>query len=455
MTSLKETDADRGTMECMWYYHPDLLARPVPRYTSFPTAAEFAPLAEVDTLEQALGAIADDEPVSLYVHIPYCEQICWYCGCNTGRVNRRQRLDSYLDALMTEIDLVAARLGQGRRICRIVFGGGSPNALAPVEFVRLFDRLATAFQFVSPQVSIEIDPRGFGSEWTTVLSHVGASHASLGVQTLDPAVQAAIGRIQPLDIVTRAVGQLRDAGIRSLNFDLMYGLPHQDISVLEATLQQSAALRPERVSLFGYAHVPQVVPRQKRIDAANLPDMRQRFDMAALGHHFLVGHGYMPIGFDHFALPCDDMASAMLDHRLNRNFQGFTDDRATVTIGLGASAISSFPDLIVQNEKNAGRYRMWLSQSRLPTAVGVRRSEADRRAGAVIRDLLCYGEADLSALGADIPVAELEPFVRRSLAMLEGNIIRLGAGGWPYARAIAACFDPYRNALAGRFSSAV
>lgn len=438
----------------MWPYHPDLLARPVPRYTSFPTAAEFTPQVGAAAQAQWLGTVRG--PVSLYAHIPYCEQICWYCGCNTGAASRTHRLTSYLDALCAEIGLVARLTGGQVEVRRIALGGGSPNAIAPVAFVRLIDRLMTAFGARDPQLSVEIDPRGFTGEWARTLGATGVSHVSLGVQTFAPAVQAAIGRIQPAALIERTVAALRGAGVRSLNFDLMYGLPGQHDQDLAESLEQTIALRPDRIALFGYAHVPHRLPRQRRIDARDLPDQAARFAMAARGFEQLTAAGYRPVGFDHFALPHDGMAQAEQAGTLRRNFQGFTDDPAEGLIGLGASAISSFPGAIIQNEKNAGRYRMLSSQARLAGALGVERSMDDRERACIIEDILCGRSAELGRYAADPGIqAGLAPFVARGLIVLEGSWLVPGPQARPYARSIAAQFDPYRAQAPARFSSAV
>ena len=437
----------------MWTYHPDLLATPVPRYTSFPTAAEFGPGITSDDYKSALVSAVGD--VSLYLHIPFCEKICWYCGCNTGAANRHQRLTSYLDALHREIALVVELLPSDARVKRIAFGGGSPNAIAPLEFVRLMDALALNFPLDDPLISIELDPRTLSDEWGVVIGGIGASHASLGVQTFAPHLQEAIGRIQPLHMIEHSVRLLRDGGIRSLNFDLMYGLPGQSRDDLTETLGRAAEFGADRIALFGYAHVPHLIPRQRRIDASALPEQEERFAMAALGYDQLVGAGYHPVGFDHFALPGDPLAQAALAGRLRRNFQGFTDDQATVLIGLGASAISSFPHLLVQNEKNQGRYRMLLSQDLLSASLGIARTEDDRRRGGIIEGLLCHGRAAIPRDLAHETAPRLEPFFAAGLCESDGATLAIGPAGLPYARSIAAQFDPYRGHSPRRFSSAV
>lgn len=438
----------------MWHYYPELLATPVPRYTSYPTAAEFA---EGITPADLCSALSDaDGDISLYVHIPFCGKICWYCGCNTAAANHAQRLASYLDALHREIVLVAGMLPKGARVRRVAFGGGSPNALPPVDFVRMYEQLMLHFRLDNPQISIELDPRTLSDEWLPVIRALGATQASLGVQTFAPHLQAAIGREQPLAMIERSVRLLRDAGITSLNFDLMYGLPGQTEADLAQTLELAATFGADRIALFGYAHVPHLIPRQRKIDATGLPDQKARFDMAQAGYRQLVNEGYEPVGFDHFALPGDRLAQAALSGRLRRNFQGFTDDTAPVVIGLGASSISSFPGLLAQNEKNSGRYRMLLSQGLLPVTLGKRRSAEDQRRGTIIAELLCQGRALVDAAVMQDAATRLAPFMAHDLCEVQRDgALVIAANALPYARSIAACFDPYRQDSARRFSSAV
>ena len=325
--------------------------------------------------------------------------------------------------------------------------------------MRLVDALTLHFALDPPEFSVELDPRTLTASWGLVLGAVGVTRASMGVQTFEPRLQAAIGRIQADAMIEAGTDLLRAAGVTSLNFDLMYGLPGQTRSDLEASLRRSVAMGADRIALFGYAHVPHLLARQRRIDGSALPDQAERFAMAAMGHDLLVAEGYVPVGFDHFAKPGDTIAQATVAGRLRRNFQGFTEDQAPVLIGLGASAISSFPELLVQNEKNAGRYGMLLSQDMLPVSVGVERSATDREIGATINALLCQGTAVLRPDQAVLAADGLAPFLTRGLAgmeaVAEGSRLAILPAGLPYARTIAALFDPYRQHSDRRFSSAV
>ncbi|WP_086607865.1 oxygen-independent coproporphyrinogen III oxidase [Erythrobacter donghaensis] len=436
----------------MWTYHPNLLAKPVPRYTSYPTAADFGPLAE-GTIEQAIAGATGD--ISLYLHIPFCEQICFYCGCNTGKSGKRARVESYLAALHQELATVASLLPAGALVRRIAFGGGSPNAIETGDFLALVDALHAHFPLHAPEWSIELDPRSLTAEWSRVLGSIGVTRASMGVQTFAPHCQKAIGREQPTAMICRSVDWLRSAGVTSLNFDLMYGLPHQTMVDLADSLEMTATLGADRVAVFGYAHVPHLVPRQTMIPEAALPGAEARFSMAAEAHARLTAKGYDAIGFDHFALPHDPMARATREGRLRRNFQGFTDDPAEVLIGMGASAISGFPGLIAQNEKHTGRYRQLSAEGRLSANHGIARSPDDLARGAVIEALLCHGEArlapDLLAEAED----RIAPFIAAGLAGLSGERLAILPGGLPYARGIAAVFDAYRAAAPRQFSSAI
>ncbi|WP_188768167.1 oxygen-independent coproporphyrinogen III oxidase [Novosphingobium endophyticum] len=437
----------------MWTYLPDLLAVPVPRYTSFPTAADFGEGVGAGEFMHALEGETGE--VSLYVHIPFCEKICWYCGCNTSVANRKDRVASYLDALHREVELVAEHLPNASRVTRIAFGGGSPNGISPIDFVRLVDTLTLQFGASRPVISVELDPRTLRPDWASVIAAVGMERASLGVQTFAPHLQQAIGRVQPVTMIENATAMLRGAGVHSLNFDLMYGLPGQTMADLRGSLEQTVALGADRIALFGYAHVPHLIARQRKIDASALPDAETRFRMAAFGYEFLVGEGYVPVGFDHFARPDDSLAQAALSGRLRRNFQGFTEDQAPVVIGLGSSSISSFPDLLVQNEKNTGRYRMMLSQDRLTANRGVVRSAEDRRRAAVIEKLLCQGRVRVDPDLRREARPMLAPYLDARLCEFDGADLVILPGGVPYARSIAARFDPYRKDSLRRFSSAV
>ena len=429
----------------MWPYHPELLAKPVPRYTSYPTAVEFHSGCGSDEYTQALSDMPSATPLSLYVHIPYCQSICWYCGCNTGAAGKTQRLTAYLDALESEFALIGRLLGGRGKVRRIAFGGGSPNAITTVEFVRLLDRITTIFDAGTPEISVELDPRGFSSEWALAMAASNVGRVSLGVQTFAPHVQEAIGRIQPLADIEKCVSALRLRGIDSINFDLMYGLPKQSLQDLDDTLTQAIELKPSRVSLFGYAHMPDMIPRQRRIDGDNLPDAPLRFEQSELGYQRLTEAGYVAIGFDHFALPTDSLAIAAAEGRVRRNFQGFTEDQNEVLLGFGASAISSLPGLLIQNEKNVGRYRTIVSSGEVAGVRGVTLDEEARQRGSIISSLLCQGQVDAATASMFADADMLDVFEQKGLICQQDGKLTITGAGRPYARHIACLFDKFRT----------
>ncbi len=440
----------------MWPYYSDLLATPVPRYTSFPTAAEFGDSVGPPEMAQALATVGDDQAISLYLHIPYCGALCWYCGCNTGVANRTSRVQAYLLRLIEEIELVARALSGRGRVRRIAWGGGSPNALAPEDFDTLMQQLARVFRLDDPVVSVEIDPRGFDANWADALFRNRVTRVSLGVQTFDDEIQAAIGRVQPTAMIAGSVSLLRGAGVDSINFDLMYGLPFQTVDKLAATIDTALTMHPDRLAVFGYAHVPHLIPRQRRIDDSALADSFARFAQADFAYERLTRDGYAPVGFDHFALPADALAMAALHGTLRRNFQGFTEDPADILIGLGASAISQFPGWLIQNEKNAGRYHLRVANGQFAAARGWTRTAGDQIVGRAIEHLLCQGSADLSNLpNRGDTMARLARFVTAGLAEWRGNRLMINPPGLPYVRTIAAALDPYRHDSSTRFSSAI
>jgi oxygen-independent coproporphyrinogen-3 oxidase len=436
----------------MWPYFPELLETPVPRYTSYPTAADFGPI-EPTALSQAIAGASGD--ISLYLHIPFCEKICYYCGCNTGAANKRLRVMSYLAALHQEIETVAALLPRDAKVRRIAFGGGSPNAIRAREFIDLVDAIHRNFWLDETEWSIELDPRSFDSVFASAIEDAGITRASMGVQTFAAHCQKAIGRVQSDAMICRSIDMLRSAGVQSLNFDLMYGLPYQTEEDLADSLSYTRLLGADRIAVFGYAHVPHLVPRQRMIDASALPGKDERFAMAALGYVDLVDHGYEAVGFDHFALPFDSLAKAARNGTLHRNFQGFTEDQSEVLIGLGASAISGFPHLIAQNEKNTGLYRKQASQGQIAASRGIVRSPEDQLRARVITDLLCAGETRISPCLLTRHQEQLEPFIQKGLAEMDGLCLRILPAGLPYARVVASVFDSYRETAAKSFSSAI
>ena len=454
-----------GEGKGMWTYLPEHFAAPAPRYTSYPTAAEFHD--GVGAADQAAGlaAVEPDATLSLYLHIPYCEQICWYCGCNTGPAGKSGRLDVYVAALAAEIENVARQLDGRGRIASIHFGGGSPNALSAAALGEIFDDLRRHFApAADAEWAVELDPRGLDDAYIDALAAMGVTRVSLGVQTFAPHVQAKINRIQPFASVARAVERLRAVGIGSINFDLMYGLPGQMVLDVAETVEQALVLAPDRFAVFGYAHMPQMIARQRMIADADLPGTASRFAQARIAHQLIAGAGYAAIGFDHFARPDDPLATAAATGRLRRNFQGYTHDPADVLIGLGASAISDFGGFLVQNEKAAGRYRMKVKNGHLAGCRGVVRSDEDRLRGSIIERLLCNGVVDVAqaciAAGEaedsfDEALARLQPLADDGLVRIDQRRVSVPPAALPYLRVVARAFDAYRTTPVTRFSRAI
>lgn len=340
----------------------ELASRMVPRYTSYPTAPHFEAGIGPDSYAAWLAeAKHSAEPVSIYLHIPFCRTICSYCGCTTRAGRGDDPIRTYAALLRREIALVAERLGPVQ-VAHIHWGGGTPSLLPPDWFEAIVRDLSDAFRFCADmEHAIDIDPRHLTPERARHLAHIGINRASLGVQTLDPAVQVAIRRVQPSPLVAGAAAMLRAAGIHTLNFDLMYGLPFQTLDPAQDTARQVLALRPNRLALFGYAHVPWMKSHQKLIDPASLPDGRERLLQAQAVREILEGSGYRGIGIDRFAELGDTLTEALASRRLHRNFQGYTTDSAATVIGFGASAIgrteAGFVQNAADNQAGAGRSR--------------------------------------------------------------------------------------------------
>jgi oxygen-independent coproporphyrinogen-3 oxidase len=329
---------------------PDLVrkyARPVPRYTSYPTAPHFHAGIGAARAAAWLEALPAASRLSLYFHIPFCRSLCWFCGCHTKITNRTAPVERYLETMLAEIAVAAKHLGRGRTVAHIHLGGGSPRLLSPDDLRRLAAALHRDFT-VAPdaEFAIEIDPRTVDEARAAALGEIGVNRASLGVQDFDPAVQRAINRVQPLELTARVAGLLRGHGITRLNLDLMYGLPLQSTAGFAATVETALALAPDRIALFGYAHVPWMKKHQALIDTAALPDAWQRWCQARAAARRLEQAGYAAIGLDHFAKPQDALACAAAAGTLRRNFQGYTADPADALVGFGASAIGALPRAI-------------------------------------------------------------------------------------------------------------
>jgi oxygen-independent coproporphyrinogen III oxidase len=433
----------------------------VPRYTSYPTAADFTPDVAANEHSAWLAQVDAQERISLYLHVPYCREICLYCGCNTKMAVRDDVIDSYRQALQTEIGLVAALVRERPTIARLHWGGGTPSILRADGLRSVVAVLRRHFPFVNGfEHAIELDPRYVTGTFATALAQLGVTRASLGVQDVNPLVQAAIGRLQPLIVIEQAVKYLRSAGIASLNFDLMYGLPLQTADSIRATCSLVVDLAPDRIACFGYAHLPRLKANQRRIDEAKLPSRHQRIDQAETIAEELTRYGYVKIGIDHFAKPADSLALASATGKLHRNFQGYIDDASRVLLGLGASSISTFADGFVQNASDVPRYIRTIEAGSLASARGCRIDEDDRQRGRIIERLMCDFAVDLEAIApaADFheELSMLAPLEWDGLLDVDGRKLNVTDAGRAVVRVIAAAFDRYRRRPeAAQFSSTI
>ncbi len=430
----------------------------IPRYTSYPTAPHFGPLAARE-YQAWLAEVPADSALSLYLHVPFCHALCWYCGCHATVTRNAGRIDRYAAALMAEAALLARAVPHHGGVAHLHLGGGTPSALGAANLARVMAHLRQHFGF-SPgaELAAELDPRTLEPATVAALAEAGLSRASLGVQDINPGVQQRIGRIQPEVCVTNGVAMLRAAGVGSINLDVMYGLPGQGVVEVEATTRFAASLGADRVAVFGYAHVPWMKPQQNAIDSASLPGAQERLLQAEAAARVLLGAGYVAIGLDHFAKGTDSMAQAFMAGRLRRNFQGYTTDTAPVLLGLGASAIGSLPAGYAQNEADERRYLAAVEAGTLPVKRGRALSGEDRLRGQLIERVMCDFALELGALPVPLlasAMPALQALQADGIIMLEPDYLRVTPAGRSHVRHVAAAFDAYLGSGTGRHSRAV
>jgi len=434
----------------------------VPRYTSYPTAPVFAPQVGEPFQAQALAALPATEPVSVYVHIPFCERLCWFCACRTQGTKSLSPVESYIGTLEQELALVKASLPAGLRMGRMHWGGGTPTILPP-DLIR---RLARAVKAVFPptedcEFSVEIDPTMVHRHKIDALATEGMTRASIGIQDFDPLVQHAIGRQQSFEETQTCVADLRAAGITSLNADLVYGLPHQDTARLQDTVSKVLALSPDRIALFGYAHVPWMSKRQKLIDEAALPQEMARYQLAELAAERFRNAGFQSIGIDHFAHPADSLSRAADTGHLRRNFQGYVDDTCATLIGLGASSISRLPSGYVQNAPATPAYTQRIEAGQLAGVRGHILRDDDLLRARAIEMIMCDFCLDLPLLRqrfgtrADQLRAEMHAIAQRfgDLLHIEDDRLIITPEARALTRIVAGAFDSY-NPDGARYSQA-
>lgn len=428
------------------------MSKPAPRYTSYPPAPFFHEGVDAGHYAAWLARLEQGEPVSIYLHVPFCAELCLFCGCHTYITRRAERIDAYLAALVHEMELIQ-RASHKLRVSHLHFGGGTPNAMTAAQMDKLFGAMRQNFDFSAcREIAMEVDPRTLCRDQITAMAAGGVTRVSLGVQDFNPKVQQLVNRVQPFEQVAEICGWLHAEGISQINFDLMYGLPGQTPESVAATALQAAGLQPDRLSLFSYAHLPQAKPHQKALGRLGIPDGASRLAMEGAARRELVAARYAEIGMDHFAKPTDSLARALQDHQLRRNFQGYTDDRALAMIAFGASAIGRTPLGFIQNEKSARAYQAMVGQDLLPVVRGYLLTDEDRLRAAIIEELMCYLACDLDHITKehDWPLRDLLPeldalrsFEDAGLIARNGLKIRLLAPYRMAIRALAFVFDAH------------
>jgi oxygen-independent coproporphyrinogen-3 oxidase len=430
---------------------------PGPRYTSYPTANHFHAGFGADDYRRAV-AQSNAEPIprelSLYVHVPFCASPCFYCGCTRLITRDRARAQAYLERLEAEIERTGALYARDRLARQVHFGGGTPTFLSVDEIARVMAALGRAFRLdasAGREFAIEIDPRTVDPAALPALAALGFNRASFGIQDFDPAVQAAVNRIQPFELTRDVMQAARAAGFGSLNVDLIYGLPRQTIAGFGATLDRVLELAPDRIAAYSYAHLPALFKPQRRIDAAELPDAATKLGLLELTVRRLVDAGYVYIGMDHFARPDDGLARALAEGRLRRNFQGYTAHGDVDIVGMGLSAISAVGDAYAQNAKTLDEYYGAIDAGRLPVARGIWLDVDDLRRRALIERLLCQGRIDFAAFDAEFgtffprdfatELAALAPLAADGLVAIDPRGVSITPVGRLLMRVPAMAFD--------------
>jgi len=441
------------------------LGKTVPRYTSYPPATAFEDGVSVKSYRKALSKITAEEPISLYLHLPYCKAMCLYCGCHTCATQKQEEVTDYLSYVHKEIEEIALSAPRHRRISQIHLGGGSPNMMSEKDMALYFGALARRFDMSTcKEVAVELDPRLITKAQVKTMRMMGVTRVSLGVQDFNPEVQQAIGRMQSFDLIKECCDLLRDNGIDKINFDLIYGLPFQSSASLANTAKLTASLKPNRVALFSYAHVPSVKKHQKALEKYIMPGAHAALAMESLARNVLVEEGYNEIGLDHFALPKDSLSKANLSGNIRRNFQGYTTDKSNSILGVGASSIGASQWNYFQNIKDISEYKKKVSKEGLSVSRGYSMSGDDRFRAEIIQSLMCNLSVNLeticrkynyslTSIGNEIE--KLKPFEEYGIIEKNGYNIRLAISQRQAIRVIASVFDKYERNLQTPVSRAI
>lgn len=437
----------------------------IPRYTSYPTAPHFTPDIDSETYAAWLVELPSEETLSLYLHIPFCAELCLYCGCHTTVARRYAPIAAYVELIKSEIDLVSRHLGEGRPVAHIHWGGGTPTIVSPQHLLDIMQVIRDKFDVRDDaEIAIEIDPRTLTFEHVAALAEMGINRASVGVQDFDETVQRTVNRIQSYDETATTIAWLRDAGISNINLDLMYGLPHQTVGSVLSSIDQALKLKPDRIALFGYAHVPWMKRHQALLSDENLPDAADRINQMDAAREAICQVGYVPIGLDHFALPDDRAVLAQKSGHLRRNFQGYTTDGASTLIGFGTSSIGSLPQGYVQNASKTLAYRSAIMGDEFATVRGTPLTAEDRLRRDVIERLMCDLSVDLEAIafshgreltGFASEIEAVDALARDGLVKRNGFRIIIPEEARAYVRMVCAVFDQYLLSGAQKYSRAV
>ncbi len=434
----------------------------VPRYTSYPTAPQFSGGVGAAEFTGWISSIPEGSDISLYIHIPFCRRLCWFCACRTQGTQSASPVRAYLDTLKDELALLKTTLPQGLHLSRLHWGGGTPTLLLPDMITELAE---TIFDIVplgkNGEFSVEIDPNEIDEARLDALAAAGMNRASIGVQDFDPEIQQIIGRIQSYDLTKAAADMIRARGINSLNADILYGLPNQTPKRISESVQKLLSLAPDRVALYGYAHVPWMARRQSMIPSDALPTPEERLRLFETARKLFLWDNYAEIGIDHFATTEDGLAVAQRNGTLKRNFQGYTDDTAVALIGMGASSISRFPQGFAQNASATSEYTKAIREGRFSTKRGHVFSAEDKLRGRMIEALMCDFRIDTAEMLTDFDVteAELNSMYRQAADMFEGLPVITNTGfeippkARPLTRMIARAFDAYDLSKAGHSSA--
>lgn len=438
----------------------------VPRYTSYPTAVQFADFNDESIYAGWLTGLKPDARLSVYVHVPFCEKLCWYCGCHTSVPNGYDRASAYVDTLLQEIDQTAPMIGTDKgNVSHLHFGGGTPTFLKAPDIKRIVDKIDETIGLTGDgEVAIEMDPRTFSRAQGKALVEMGFNRASFGVQDFNLEVQKKINRVQPYELVEECMIDLRDVGIDAVNFDLIYGLPAQTVESVIETAHQTAALNPSRIAVFGYAHVPWFKKHMKLIKEEDLPGTQERYEQALAIAKTLKEEGYIAIGLDHFVRPDDSMAHAGEQGTLRRNFQGYTTDAADVMIGFGVSSISAFPDGYAQGGRDTLTWSNAVKSGQSPVTRGLIINKEDQMRAEIIERLMCDFTVNPIAIatqhGFDAATLlssyeRLKDLQSDGMITMTGQTITIPNDRRIFVRNVAQAFDAYYVEAPARHSKAV